>query len=778
MKIDLPIALDFYPLESDKQTRISPFFDALRQGRLVTTKCKKCGAVHWHPRVMCDTCNSDQLEWVDLPKFGKVVGFTAMVVGAPLGFEKDVPFVTGLVELSGTKQVIATRIEGIKYEDVTMGMDVELKIVYLDDGRVFFRFKPRSTPDEILNGIKKVVVVGAGNMGSGIAQSIAQAGYEVALMDIEQRFVDGGFLKIKGPLEKRVAKGKMKKEDLDAMMGRIKGFTTANMKDAVAGAGLVIEAVFEDMEVKKKLFAELDRHCAPGTILATNTSSLSVADMGKATTRPERFVGLHYFYPAAVNQLFEVIAGDRTAPEVVRAMMDFGRNTGKIPVEVRDAPGFAVNRFFVPWLNEACRMFEEGIANPPTIDEAAKDGYKITMGPFELMNVTGVPIAFHAETSLAKGLGKFYEPAAILKKQAELGKPWEIKGEVDRSKFDAVRERLFSVTFGIAMKLVEEGVASIEDTDTGATTGLRWRGGPFAMVNELGVKKVHEMITRFASKSKDFQVPEILDKQAKSGKPFAARTIKVMKDGPVTTLYMNRPDQMNALSGAVFADLDEIIDELEKDKELRAVIITGEGKAFVAGADIKEMSALNPEEMRTFTAHGQKVLRRLEKLQKPVIAAINGFALGGGMEIALSCDIRLASDKAKFGLPEVKLGIFPGLGGTQRLTRIAGKGKACELIFTGDIIDAAAALAIGIVDRIVPAAQLMCEARAMAARIVVNAPIAVGLAKSSINMALESDLDSGLKYELDTVMKCMPTKDKKEGMKAFIEKRKPEFRNE
>jgi enoyl-CoA hydratase len=252
----------------------------------------------------------------------------------------------------------------------------------------------------------------------------------------------------------------------------------------------------------------------------------------------------------------------------------------------------------------------------------------------------------------------------------------------------------------------------------------------------------------------------------------------VLRDGPVTTLYMNRPDQMNALSGAVFRDLDEILDELEKDAELRAVIITGEGRAFVAGADIKEMSEKTPDQMREFTAHGQKVLRRLERLKKPVIAAINGFALGGGMEIALACDIRLASDKAKFGLPEVKLGIFPGLGGTQRLTRIAGKGKACELIFTGDIIDAPAALSIGIIDKVVVTEKLMCEARALAARIVVNAPIAIGLAKSSINKALEADLDTGLKFELDTVMECMPTKDKKEGMRAFIEKRRPEFRNE
>jgi enoyl-CoA hydratase/3-hydroxyacyl-CoA dehydrogenase len=775
MKIDLPVALDFYPLEGDKQTRINAFFENLKKGRLTTTKCKKCGKVHWHPRVVCDGCSSDDLEWTDLPKFGKLAEYTAMTVGAPMGFERDLPFVMGMVEFPGLDIKVASRIDGLRYEDAFFGMDVEFKTVYLEDGRVFFRFKPRSTPDDILAGIKKVVIVGAGNMGSGIAQSFAQAGYEVSLMDIEQRFVDAGFARIRAPLEKRVAKGKMRREDLDAMMARIKGFTV--MKEAVEGAGLVIEAVFEDLAVKNKLFAELDAVCAPTTILASNTSSLSITEMAKATGRPERFVGLHYFYPAAVNQLLEVVAGEKTAPEVVKAMLELGRNTGKIPIEVADAPGFAVNRFFVPWLNEACRIVEGGLANPITVDEAAKDAFKIGMGPFELMNATGVPIAFHAETSLAKGLGRFYEPANILKTQAGLNKPWEIKGEVDKAKFEAIGNRLLAVTWGIAVKLVEEKVSSIEDTDTGATTGLRWRAGPFAMMNALGAKRSAALLQKFARESKyDFPLPQM--KELKAGKPWAARTVKLVRDGSVATLIMNRPDQMNALNGAVFDDLDDIVTELEKDKAVRVVIVTGEGRAFIAGADIKEMSEKDPAQMRTFTAHGQQVLRRLEKLGKPVIAAINGFALGGGMELALACDIRLASERARFGLPEVKLGIFPGLGGTQRLTRLVGKGPACELIFCGDIIDPATALRMGLVDKVVCPERLMPEAREIARRISANAPIAVALAKSSINKALETDLEAGLKYELDTVMKCMPTKDKKEGMQAFIEKRRPDFRGE
>ena len=775
MKIDMPLMLDFYPLEGEKQTRINAFFENLKRGRLTTTKCKKCGKVHWHPRVVCDVCSCDELEWVDLPKFGRLAEFTAMTVGAPMGFEKELPFVMGMVEFPGLDIKIASRIEGIRYEETFFGMDVELKTVTLEDGRVFFRFRPRSTQDEILAGIKRICVVGAGNMGSGIVQSFAAAGYDVSMMDIEQRFVDAGLARIRGPLEKRVAKGKMRQQDLDAMMARIKGFTV--LREAVEGAGLVIEAIYEDLAVKNRLFAELDAVCAPGTILASNTSSLSITEMARATGRPERFAGLHYFYPAAVNQLLEVVAGKATAPEVVKALLDLGRNTGKIPIEVADAPGFCVNRFFVPWLNEACRIVEEGLANAITVDEAAKDAFRISMGPFELMNATGVPIAFHAETSLAKGLGRFYEPTGLLRNQATVNKPWDIKGEVDKTRFELIRDRLNAVAWGVAVKLVEDGVSTIEDTDTGATTGLRWRSGPFAMMNELGAKKSAALLQKFARESKHgFPQPQM--KELKAGRPWKARTVKVVSDGPVTTLIMNRPDQMNALNGAVFRDLEDIVGELEKDRQTRVVIVTGEGRAFVAGADIKEMAEKTPAQMRDFTSRGQKVLRRLEKLDKPVIAAINGFALGGGTELALACDIRIASDRARFGLPEVKLGIFPGLGGTQRLTRLVGKGPACELIFCGDIIDPATALRLGLVDKLVCPERLMPEAREIARRISQNAPIAVALAKSSINRAFETDLDSGLRYELDTVMKCMPTKDRKEGMQAFIEKRRPDFRGE
>ncbi|MFQ5812401.1 MAG: enoyl-CoA hydratase/isomerase family protein [Anaerolineae bacterium] len=239
---------------------------------------------------------------------------------------------------------------------------------------------------------------------------------------------------------------------------------------------------------------------------------------------------------------------------------------------------------------------------------------------------------------------------------------------------------------------------------------------------------------------------------------------------------MNRPQAMNALNEKVLRELKQAIAQVRDDPAVRVVIITGEGPAFVAGADIRAMMTKDLIEIREFTRFGHGVLNDIERLEKPVIAAINGFALGGGLELALACDIRLASTEARMGFPEVGLGIFPGLGGTQRLPRLVGKGRACELIFTGAQISAEEAASIGLVNRVVPPQQLMAEARRLAKRIARQGPVAVARAKAAINQALQTGLDAGLAFELEAVTLTFGTEDQDEGMTAFLERRRPEFK--
>lgn len=251
--------------------------------------------------------------------------------------------------------------------------------------------------------------------------------------------------------------------------------------------------------------------------------------------------------------------------------------------------------------------------------------------------------------------------------------------------------------------------------------------------------------------------------------------IKIDKEEKVAVLKLNRPKTLNALDSELLKELDFAVDELRLDEDVDVIIITGEGKAFVAGADISEMKDLGAEEARKFGNLGQSVFRKIEKMEKPIIAAVNGFALGGGCELAMCCDMRIASKKAKFGQPEVGLGIIPGFSGTQRLTRLVGIGKAKELLFTADIIKAEEAEKIGLVNKVVAPEELMNETMNLANKIAKNAQMAVRYANVAINRGIETDIETGIEIESNLFGLCFATKDQKEGMSAFIEKRKAVF---
>ena len=245
----------------------------------------------------------------------------------------------------------------------------------------------------------------------------------------------------------------------------------------------------------------------------------------------------------------------------------------------------------------------------------------------------------------------------------------------------------------------------------------------------------------------------------------------------IAFITLNRPKALNALNTETLDELGWAVLRAGKEKEVKAVIITGEGRAFVAGADIAEMRELTTQEGREMTILGQNVFSRIENLDKPVIAAVNGFALGGGCELAMACDIRVASDKAKFGQPEVNLGIIPGFGGTQRLPRLVGKGAAKYLIFTGEMISAEEALRLGLVDKIVPGEELLNTAISIAKVIMSKAPVAIKMAKHAINNGLNVDLKSGIAYEAEAYTSSFSTEDRIEGMSAFVEKRSAGFKN-
>lgn len=257
---------------------------------------------------------------------------------------------------------------------------------------------------------------------------------------------------------------------------------------------------------------------------------------------------------------------------------------------------------------------------------------------------------------------------------------------------------------------------------------------------------------------------------------MAYENVLLEKEDRIAILSINRPKALNALNNDTLVEIDKAVDEIKADDSIDVVIVTGAGdKAFVAGADIAFMQNLTAMEARAFGALGQAAFRKLEAMEKPSIAAVNGFALGGGCELAMACDFRIASTSAKFGQPEVGLGITPGFGGTQRLPRLVGPGMAKQMLYTADIIDANEALRIGLVNSVVAPEELMDFVKKIAKRIYSKAPVAVRLSKAAANEGLQVDIDRSMTIEADAFGLCFATTDQKEGMGAFVEKRKPQF---
>jgi len=545
--------------------------------------------------------------------------------------------------------------------------------------------------------IKTVGVVGAGTMGSALAQKFAQEGFSVILADREMRFVEKGLSGIKETLNQGVERKLFTPEQVSSFISNIRG--TAALND-LSACDLIIEAIFEDFNAKQELFKSLSDIIPGETILATNTSSFSVSELAKAVTKPERFIGMHYFYHAAKNRLVEIIPGEKTSEDTYKVMKIFAVQSGKDAITTKDSYGFAVNRFFVPWLNEAVRLLEDDVAKPDVIDNVCMKLFGIGMGPFALMNATGVPIAYHAQKTL-EVFGDFYKVAGLLKEQAESGGDWEIEVPAEQKEIspdveDVIRKRMLGAVFFVCSQILDEEVCSATDLNRGARIGLRWRKGPVDLMQRSGEDEVTQLVKKIAEKY-NAGMPSSISKDK-----WAIEYVQLEKAGSNAIISMARPEDMNALNEIVMKQLSEKFDEAESDDSVDTIFVTGLGKAFVAGADIKffiqNIKKNDISKIEAFTKFGQDVYKKIDESKKKVDAVINGLALGGGLELALCADVILSVPKAVMAFPETGIGIYPGLGGTQRTQKRIGKGLTKYLIYTGKMINAKAAEQIGLVD--------------------------------------------------------------------------------
>ena len=657
---------------------------------------------------------------------------------------------------------------------------------------------------------RTLAVVGAGNMGSGIAQKMASEGFAVILVDVDDEKVRRGVRGIEQTLADGVARKLFTAEQVTGILSRVRG--TTRFED-LADADLVVEAVFEDLGVKREVFTRLEQVCRRDAILATNTSSFAVGDLAGGRRFPERVIGLHYFYHPAKNRLVEVVGGPQSSGAALARAWALQEQLGKTPIRSKDSCGFIVNRFFGPWLAEAVRILDERVADIPTIEAAAKQAFGIGMGPFELMNVTGIPIAVHTDDTLGAAFGPLHATPDRLRRQFESGRPWDLSGEPDPSRFEAVADRLAGIVFYIASALVDEGVGTIEDTDIGARVGLRWRAGPFELINRFGLPRAKALVEDVARRW-TAPVPPLFLRQAASGKPFAFTLVRRQDADGIATLTIERPDALNALNEAVMAQLTAAFRAAASDPAVNGIVLAGSGKAFVAGADIrffvKNIEAKNIPKIYEFTRAGQELLLEFQRCRKPVVARVHGLALGGGVEMALACHYIVATPKATFAFPETGIGIYPGLGGTQRTTARVGRGLAKWLVLSGETVTAEQALAIGLVDRVVPYEQLdatirECVAkgpvlertphavpesfrdiagryesadieslRASEKRIGFKAPVALRIASDLIDRGEGKPIEQGIAMELSDLEEIFSTNDAYEGLSS-LGKRRPVF---
>ena len=555
--------------------------------------------------------------------------------------------------------------------------------------------------------IGSVAIIGAGNMGSGIAQKSAQEQFDVQMVDREEQWVERGQSIIANFLDEAIERRIFRETEAEQIKARIAG--VVGTENVAKDTDLVIEAVFEDFDIKTAVFATLDEVCDEHTILASNTSSLSVNALAEATGRPDRFVGLHFFYHPAKNRLIEIIPAETTSKQSLDAVEQYCKTMGKVVIICKDRPGFVVNRFFVPWLNEACLLLQEGVASAAAIDAVAEKAFRIGMGPFALMNLTGPPIALHSTDYLAEQLHcPRYTGAANLRKMVEEGEIWDIGEDTECSDEAAaiIRQRLMGQVFAVSAQIVDEEICSMEDVDRGAKVGLRWALGPFEIANRIGISEAVSMAQSYADLA-GFELPNWF---AELTEPLEFNYVDIHVQDEVATVRINRPEAMNALNEIVVDQLGQALDSLNSREDIKTIVLDGAGKAFVAGADVKffvdKIQADSFPDIYEFTARGHEVLNKLENSDKTTIALTTGLALGGGLELALACDYRVGTRRTQFRFPETSIGIYPGLGGTQRTPRICGIEAARFAVLAGNFLDASSAAALGLLTHLVDPSEV------------------------------------------------------------------------
>ena len=657
-----------------------------------------------------------------------------------------------------------------------------------------------------LEDVQHVTVLGAGNMGHGIAEVAALAGYDVALRDIEEEFVQDGYDQIEWSLGKLAEKDRIGDDEADAALDRVEAYV--DLEDSLADADVVVEVVPEKMAIKKDVYDEVVEYAPEEAVFVSNTSSLSITELSEVTDRPERFCGMHFFNPPVRMDLIEVISGKHTSEDTLELIEGLAESMGKTPVRVRkDSPGFIVNRILVPLMNEAAWIVESGDATMEAVDSTTKFDVGIPMGLFELADQVGIDVGYHVLEYMHEVLGEAYRPCPLLVDKAEAGELGKKTGsgfydyedgdgaQIPTDSVDAdVRRRLLAVMANEVAGLIGNDVADAPAIDRAVMLGAGFPDGPAKLADNEGLDELVSVLDDLHDETGEerYEATDYLREAAEAGGFHGDaggdeaggddaldgyETLNVTVENRVGHVEIDRAHRMNAINGELIDELSDAIDRLDDDDDVRAILLSGAGdRAFSAGADLQSMAAGGGDPINSveLSRQGQQTFGKLEDSDKPVVAAIDGYCFGGGMELVTAADMRIASERSELGQTEIDLGLLPGWGGTQRLARIVGEGRAKEIIFTADRYDAETLERYGFINEVVPNDEFDERARELVEGLAGGPPIAQKYAKRAMH-AGRTDAEAGLEVEAMGFGHVMNTDDLIEGVTAFMGDGEPEF---
>ena len=628
-------------------------------------------------------------------------------------------------------------------------------------------------------------VAGAGRMGSQIAAQIAAAGIAVVLHDSDPAALEAALARIRDTtaagLEALAARGSLEPGEVGASLERTLALISASTTlEGFGDVELAIEATGDDLELKFELLAALDAATPGHALLASATGALSISELAGAVASPERVLGLHFFDPLASTRAVEVVEALETAPDAIATAVAFVAALRKTPIRVQDAPGFIVNRVLFAAAGELWHAAREDGLDPLALDEAVVAAKAAPIGPFAMAQRLDPQTAGALAERLADAYGeeRFHAP------------PDEFQANTRGEEVDGaeVAARFELRAFAECCLLLEEGVAGTREIDLAmaAAAGLR---PPFATADSHGLIEMLARLEHAAAQwGEAFAPPLVLRRLVAQGRlgtaggqgffpvarPDAGEEgpVRLETRGEVAIAWIDNPPA-NSIDVEFIAAFERVWETVSAQEQIGALVLASANAGlFCAGADIKAFTTMDAAAQSRFVGRMHALARSMTGSRIVTIAAVNALAYGGGCELAMIADIRLAARSASFAQPEVKLGIIPGFGGTQRLPRLIGAGRALELNLTGEPIDALEAWELGLVNRVVEDHELLDVALTWARGLASQAPLAVSEIKRLSNL----ELDAGLAAEQDAFARVFASADATEGIAAFVQKRKPRFR--